>query len=125
MLPVVLKSFVGMRRSYNVFNAIVRRHAAHLQGHIPGLGTVVHLRQNVAMDIDHVDFRGGGCGFDLNRFRRKGKAGRTSRSSSLETLVIMVIRHDSGTLLGLPLLLAHCIFPLAGMSRGWPSSAGL
>ena len=60
VLPVVLKSFVGMRRSYNVFNAIVRRHAAHLQGHVPGLGTVVHLRQNVAMDIDHVDFRGGG-----------------------------------------------------------------
>jgi len=36
-----------------VGNSIRRRHAAHFDGHIPGLGTVVDLGQKVAMDVDH------------------------------------------------------------------------
>ena len=61
MLPVVLITLVGMWRGDDVFDAVIRRHATHLQRHVPRLGTVVHLRQNMAMDIDHENFAGEGC----------------------------------------------------------------
>jgi hypothetical protein len=34
-------------------NAVRRRHAAHLDGYIPGLGAVVNLGQKVAVDVNH------------------------------------------------------------------------
>src|SRR4029077_2724631 len=34
-------------------NSVSRRHAAHFDSYIPGLGTVVDLGQKVAMDVDH------------------------------------------------------------------------
>jgi len=41
-------------RRDHVFNAILRRPAAHGLGGFPGLGPIVHLRQDVAMNVDHV-----------------------------------------------------------------------
>jgi hypothetical protein len=47
-----------MRSGDDVFDAVIRRHAAHFQRRVPGLRAIVNFRQNVAMNIDHVDRRG-------------------------------------------------------------------
>jgi hypothetical protein len=37
-------------------NAVGRSHAAHFHRNIPGFRTIVDLRQNVAVDVDHSRF---------------------------------------------------------------------
>jgi hypothetical protein len=34
-------------------NAVRRSHAAHFNGDVPGLGTVVDFGQKMAVDVDH------------------------------------------------------------------------
>jgi hypothetical protein len=46
-------TIISVRRSHGVGNAICRRHAAHFDGYLPGLGAVVNFWQNVAVDVDH------------------------------------------------------------------------
>ncbi len=68
-----------------MLDAIRRRHATHLQRHVPRFGTVIHLRQNMAMNIDHVEFRGRELLVDLNRFsdKHKGRANRGAGHAKL------------------------------------------
>src|SRR5580698_9826491 len=50
---VVVVAVVGMRRGDLVRNAVGGGHAAHSNGHFPGLGSVVYFRKNVGMNVDH------------------------------------------------------------------------
>jgi hypothetical protein len=42
-----------VRSGYRVRDAVGCGHAAHLDGRFPGLGTVVDLGQNMAVDVNH------------------------------------------------------------------------
>src|SRR5580692_7271802 len=46
-------AIISMRRGYDMGNAVRRRHAAHFDGYLPGLGAIVNFGQNVAVDVDH------------------------------------------------------------------------
>jgi hypothetical protein len=61
--PVVGVLEIGMRGGHNVLNAVKYRHFTHFQGNIPGRGTVVNLRNDVAMNVYHDDST------DLGRIR--------------------------------------------------------
>ena len=47
---------VGVRRGYDVIDAILAGEPTHFQRHFPRLGTIVDLWKNVAVDIDHGPF---------------------------------------------------------------------
>jgi hypothetical protein len=52
-------AFVGMGSGHDVFDAVGHGHEAHFLGHVPGLGPVVHVGKDVAMDVNHeANFRG-------------------------------------------------------------------
>ena len=53
---VVTIAVVGVRRGDNMLDAVRNRHAAHFLGHVPRLRAVVHLGEDVAVDVDHVGF---------------------------------------------------------------------
>jgi hypothetical protein len=42
-----------MRRGYDVINAVCNSQAAHLDADVPRFRSVVHLRKNVAVNINH------------------------------------------------------------------------
>src|ERR1035438_3679577 len=54
MRAIINVAIVGVRRRHDMTNAVCGGHAAHFDGRVPGLGTIVNLRQNVAVDVDHV-----------------------------------------------------------------------
>jgi hypothetical protein len=47
---------VGVRRGYDVIDAILAGEPTHFQRDFPRLRTIVDLRKNVAVDIDHGPF---------------------------------------------------------------------
>lgn len=53
IFAIVKITVVRVRRCHHVLNAVIDRDAAHRLGNIPGLGTIVHFRQDVAVNIDH------------------------------------------------------------------------
>jgi hypothetical protein len=44
---------IGVRRGYHVLNAVFGRHFAHGNGNFPGFRPIVHLGQDVTVNIDH------------------------------------------------------------------------
>jgi hypothetical protein len=52
---IVEVTVVSMRRCDHVIDAILRRHPAHGFGGLPGLWAVVDLRQDVAVNVYHVE----------------------------------------------------------------------
>ena len=47
-------AFVGVGCGDDGFDTILGRQTAHLARYVPGLGTVVNLRENMGMNVDHV-----------------------------------------------------------------------
>jgi hypothetical protein len=45
-----------MRCGHDVFDAVGMRQIAHLLGDFPGLGSVVYLGEDMAVDVNHGDF---------------------------------------------------------------------
>ena len=59
VLPVLVIALIRMGRGHDVLDSIRHRHPAHFVGHVPGLGAIVHVGKNVAMDVNHeANFRG-------------------------------------------------------------------
>ena len=50
---VVGEFVVGVGSGNNVTDTVLLRHAAHAHGNLPGLGAVVHVRQQVTVDVNH------------------------------------------------------------------------
>ena len=53
ILPVVMIAIIGMRSGHNVLNAVRRSHSAHLFRGFPRLRAVVHVRKDMAMNVNH------------------------------------------------------------------------
>ena len=53
VFAIVGVAVVGVRCGHGMSNAVRRSHAAHFNGDVPGLGTVVDFGQKMAVDVDH------------------------------------------------------------------------
>ena len=53
VFAIIVIALVGMRRRNHALDAIFFRQAAHFLRDVPGLGTVVNLREDVGVDVDH------------------------------------------------------------------------